>query len=91
MRTKLPKHWCVKFTEENKEVFRNNTFEPVIYVDGVIGRYFCGEDYRFKYHSATVYGTEITFEEFKHLVLKQEPPKENYKYLTTFLRKLNIK
>jgi len=90
MRTELPKHWCVKFTKENKEVFRNNAFKPVVYVDGVIGRYFCGDDRRFKYHSATVYGEEITFEEFTHFILKEKSPTENYKYLTTFLRKLNI-
>lgn len=68
----LPKMCCVKITKENKETFRNNNIESMPYVDGVIERYFCTNDYKFIYHSPDIYGTEITFEQFKKYILKQE-------------------
>ena len=93
MRTKLPKKWCIQITKENLEVLNNWRTHK-----GCLREKELGELLMYPgYENVIGYCTrttpcieEITFEEFKHFVLKEKLPKENYKYLTTFLRKLNI-
>lgn len=89
MRTKLPKKWCVAVTKENKDIFTGwRTAGGAL--DVTYGYITNASETHLGMWYQTPQGEEITTEEFKHLVLKQKLPKENYKYLTTFLRKLNI-
>lgn len=96
MRTELPEKWCIEITKENLEVLNNWRTHHTL-TQNEMGEFLMYPDYPKSYNDAVGYCVpenpgvvEITFEEFKHFILKENLPKENYKYLTTFLRKLNI-
>jgi len=94
--TKLPEKWIIKFG--NREQFQeiNNYFNGTwLYENDDIhsnaGLSYTGEYYS-KYDKITGL-TIITFKEFEEHILKREviKIKEDYNYLITFLKKLNIK
>lgn len=101
MRTELPEKWFIRADEENYRPiydFINFNYSYVKYNYNLnswcladINTFICFPGIN-EYHQSSGDGTyeEITFEEFTHFILKEKLPKENYKYLTTFLRKLNI-
>ena len=80
----LPNKWCVKITEDTKETFKVNNINSMCYVNSVIGRFFCCDNYEFKWHSANIYGTEITFEQFKKYVLKIKDKMESNKKIISY-------
>lgn len=95
----LPENWCVKGTNENSAVLREYFIQfDIVNMDWDYHYgFFFLQDGECKY-SSNVWKPYvlITFEQFKQYVLKSEPvptkkKKENYSYLTKFLKKLNIK
>lgn len=89
----LPDRWAIRITEENwiilEDFFnRGYTFENLI--NSYINVYRFIE---FNHYGSKLETIEITTEQFKQFVLNI-PPKaefEDYKYLTKFLKKLNVK
>lgn len=93
---KIPEdRWCIKGCVELEEWGRNNsgvncafsfpyyyyTFDPNLLLWS-----YSEEEYNVQGY------TKITFEEFeKYILNKQTDVPEDYKYLTTFLKKLKIK
>lgn len=69
--TELPEKWCIEVTEKNKDVLRSNSWSSIYYVNNIVGRYVCSDNFQFKYHFAETYGTEITLDQFKRWVLKE--------------------
>lgn len=70
--TELPEKWCLKVTSENAGTLNQQSWYDIFYAHRIIGRYICGDYFDFRHHSAESYGTEITFEQFKKWVLKEE-------------------
>ena len=86
MRNELPKLWHVVVTQENREILskwrdvklNTNQITGVCYHNGEKGHNplhdIKDKDPNFSYN----FGEEITFEEFKVLVLKEQPLEPNY-------------
>lgn len=97
---KIPKKWCIKLKDRKVEKivgkwFNDNVEINCTYDAGWLNWYL----HYPKYLSGTCTNlnpmpgyTEITFEEFEKYILHKQPDvPEDYKYLTTFLKKLKIK
>lgn len=91
MKKKLPSKWCIKVEEkctpniiyEWRAQVRTQSINKAIWnKKGYLDEVGCHTDIK------PVDCIELTLQEFKTLVLKEEP--ENYIYLIEFFRKLNI-
>lgn len=66
----LPKEWCVKVTNENKDLINKLRKEKSRYCkEPILYAYLTSSDFA---GTSFVWGTEITFEQFKKYVLKEE-------------------
>jgi len=71
----LPKQWCFKITKKNYQEFKH--LRMLVSLQG----YITSKPYdnlSWGWWEDTIYGKEITFEEFKEHVLKEKPMKEKY-------------
>lgn len=90
----LPEKWCVKGTNENSAVLKEYFIQFDIanmdwdYHYG----YFFLQDGECKYSSGIIKPcVQITYEQFEMYVLNPKPIVEDYHYLTSILKKYNIK
>lgn len=85
MRDKLPEKWCITSTKENVEVIEDyfQQLKPSIGRDSSIGNHHCVDGHQyggymyFASYKKNGYD-ELTFEEFKILVLKETIQYEIY-------------
>lgn len=75
MRTELPKKWCVHNSNNCLEPYASKIPQNSWSCNSINSYYFYDNVGRFEFEDHILKGyTEITFEEFKILFLKEQPP-----------------